>query len=197
MRHASRPTFLEGAGVAAVASLAGGACHAGLSSLYGPDVALRVVVAGLGLAYTVYLVGRAEARVGRIVAIAGWIAAACALWLLAPPFAGYVLAHAGLAWLVRSLYFHASVLTALADLGLVALGAGAAVWSAQRADSVALALWCFFLVQALFASLPAFGAASRGAGAGGRAFAAAPEEDRFRRAHRAAETALSRLRSPL
>lgn len=195
MRLAGRPTFLEGAGVALVASLAGGALYAGLSAVYAPAGALRIVVALGGLAYVVYLIGRAEARVGRIVAIAGWLVAACALWLLAPPFGGYVLAHAGLVWLVRSLWFHASLLAALADLGLVAVGIGAAAWSARRADSVALALWCFFLVQALFASLPALGAAR--ARDGGPEVVRAPDEDRFRRAERAAEAALSRLRSPL
>jgi hypothetical protein len=193
MSRAQRPTFPEGAVVAAVASLAGGACYAGLSSIYAPGAALRVVIAGLALAYVVYLMARADARVGRVVAIAGWAAAACTLWLLEPPFAGYVLAHGALVWLVRSLYFHASVPAAFADLGLVALGAGAAAWATQRSGSVALALWCFFLVQALFAALPAFAGASRAQG--GAPFAA-PEEDRFRRAQRTAEAALSRLHSP-
>jgi len=34
----------------------------------------------------------------------------------------YLLVHLGLIWLIRSLYFYSSVLSALADLGLGGLG---------------------------------------------------------------------------
>jgi hypothetical protein len=149
---------------------------------------LRFVVAGLGLAYVVYLLRRNEERVGRVVATALWLVAALALWIFEPPALLYLAAHLGLVWLVRSLYFHSSLLTALADLGLVALGFAAAVWAASETHSVALSVWTFFLVQALFIAIPARIAATAAA-------ASDIPEDRFQRAHLAAEAALRRMHS--
>ena len=65
----------------------------------------------------------------------------------------------------------------------------AAVWAARQSGSFALSLWCFFLVQALYAAIPA-----RFPGEGGSTADAVPE-DRFQRAHRAAEAALRSLHS--
>jgi len=184
-----RPGFFEGVAVAIIASLAGGACHAALTTLLPAGTSLRFVVAGLGLAYVVYLLSRNEERVGRITTIALWLAAAFALWLVGPPFAAYLAAHLVLLWLVRSLYFHSSLVVALADLGLVALGLAAAIWSATRSHSAALSIWCFFLVQALYVAIPPRIAAR------GEANREPAPEDRFQQAHRAAEAALRRIHS--
>ena len=184
-----RPTFFEGVIVAAVASLAAGACFAALTTVFPSAGVLRLVVAGLGLAYVVYLLRRNDERVGRVVTIAVWLAAALALWIFEPPSLLYLAAHLGLVWLVRSLYFHASLLSALADLGLVALGLAGAVWAANETHSIALSVWTFFLVQALYIAVPPRIAA--------RAEAAVRDlpEDRFQRAHQAAEAALRRMHS--
>ena len=40
------------------------------------------------------------------------------------------------------------------DLGLSALSISAAVWAITHSGSVFLATWCFFLVQALFVTIP-------------------------------------------
>ena len=184
-----RPGFFEGAAVALVASIAGGACYAALTTVFPSGAVFRVVVAALGLAYIVYLLQRNEERVGRVTAIVLWLVAAIALWISGPPSLLYLCAHLGLVWLIRSLYFHSSLISALADLGLVALGLAAAVWAARQSGSFALSLWCFFLVQALYAALPA-----RFPGEGASAGSAVPE-DRFQRAHQAAEAALRSLHS--
>jgi hypothetical protein len=184
-----RPGFLEGAAVALVASIAGGACYAALTAVFPPLAVFRVLVAALGLAYVVYLLRRNEERVGRLTTVTIWLAAAGALWISEPPSLLYLCAHLGLVWLVRSLYFHSSLLAALADLGLVALGLAAAVWAARQSASFALSVWCFFLVQALYAAIPV-----RFPGESGRDGHAVPE-DRFQRAHQAAEAALRGLHS--
>jgi hypothetical protein len=184
-----RPGFFEGAAVALVASLAGGACYSALTSVFPSAAVFRLVVAALGLAYVVYLLRQSEERVGRVTAIVLWLVAAVALWIFGPPSLLYLCAHLGLVWLVRSLYFHSSLLSALADLGLVALGLAAAVWAARQSGSFALSLWCFFLVQALYAAIPA-----RFPGESGPAGVTVPE-DRFQLAHRAAEAALRSLHS--
>jgi hypothetical protein len=183
----TRPAFLEGAAVALVASLAGGAVHAALALVAAPGVVLRIVATALALAYLLYLLRRSNERIGRVMTLALWALATGALWLLDAPPLGFLCAQLGLVWLVRSLYFHAGVLAALADLGLVALGLAAAAWAASRSGSVALSLWCFFLVQACFVAIPA-----RATGRGERSTVA---EDRFARAHGAAEAAVRRLSS--
>lgn len=183
-----RPTFFEGVAVALVASLAAGACYAALVLVFPSAGVVRFVVAGLGLAYVVYLLKRTDERVGRVVAIAAWAIAALALWIFAPPTLLYLAVHLGLLWLVRSLYFHGSLLSALADLGLVALGLAASVWAATQTHSVALSVWTFFLVQALFVAIPPRVAAPEAA-------AHDVPEDPFQRAHRAAEAALRRMQS--
>jgi hypothetical protein len=185
-----RATFLEGVAVAIAASLAAGACYAALTLAFSNAAALRFVVAGLALAYVIYLLGRNEERVGRITVVALWCVCASALWLLAPPFVTYLCAHLSVVWLVRSLYFHSSLLAALADLGLVALGLAAALWSVTRSHSVALSVWCFFLVQALYVAMPARLEAKNATRA------ATLPEDRFQHAHAAAEAALRRFHSP-
>jgi hypothetical protein len=182
-----RPGFFEGALVAATASLAGGACYAALTTLFPAAAVLRLLIASLALAYLVYLLRRSEERVGRISVLVLWLAAAAALWALHAPPLLYLSAHLGLLWLVRSLYFHSSLVAALTDLGLVALGLAAALWASSQTQSIALALWCFFLVQALYVAIPARIA--------GRGDGAALAEDRFQTAHRAAEAALRRLHS--
>ncbi len=101
------------------------------------------------------MIGRSGERVGRLTTIACWLVVAGGAWLFGLPLVGYVLLHIGLAWLVRSLYHYSGLLPALADFGLSVLGAAFAVWAAQRSGSAWLALWCFFLVQAFHALIPA------------------------------------------
>jgi hypothetical protein len=183
-----QPTLLGELGAAFVLSACGAALLAALSPWLGSGVALRALVALLGFAYTLYVIGRSGERVGRITTVACWIAIACGAWVLGLPLVGYVLLHIGLMWLVRALYHYSGLLPALVDLGLSLLGAAFAVWAAQRSGSAWLALWCFFLVQAFHALVPQTlkrrDAAAR-----------EPEVDAFARAHRAAEAAVRRLSS--
>lgn len=184
-----QPTFFEGVGVALAASVVGSAAHTALSVATGSG--LRAVVAGLALGYLVYLLGRTRERVGRLTAVLAWCAAATGLWLAAPPLALYLLLHVGMLWLIRSLFFHASLLAAVADLGLSGLALAAGVWAGVHSGSLLLAIWSFFLVQALFVAIPP-SLPPRRPGA-----AASECEDGFERAHRAAEAAARRLLSAL
>ena len=140
----------------------------------------------LGFAYLLYAVGRSGERVGRVTTVACWVVIASGAWLLGLPLAGYVLVHIGLVWLVRSLYYYAGLLPALADLGVTVLGAAFAVWAAQRSESAWLVLWCFFLVQAFHVLIPASLTRRDQGGLDSR-------DDAFARAHRAAEAAVRRL----
>lgn len=178
-----------GAGLVAALALSacGAAVLAALSPWLGQATALRAVIALLGFAYTVYVVARSGERVGRLTTIVLWLAIAGGAWLVGLPLVGYVLLHVGLVWLVRSLYHYSGLLPALADFGLSLLGAAFAVWAAQRGGSAWLALWCFFLVQAFHVLIPPTLTRRDGAAA------AVATDDRFSRAHRAAEAAVRRL----
>jgi hypothetical protein len=187
---AAKPTASLGAGLVAalVLSACGAALLAALPSFVGSATALRAVVALLGFTYVLYTIGRSGERVGRLTTIACWVLVASGAWLIGLPFAGYVLVHIGLLWLVRSLYYYSGLLPALADLSLSLLGAAFAAWAAQRSASAWLVLWCFFLVQAFHVLIPA-SLTQRGG------VSPAATDDAFARAHRAAEAAVRRLSS--
>ncbi len=183
-----RPTFLEGAAVALGASLASSILFSALSPFIpGPDL-LKLLIAALGLAYTLYLFKRSPERLGQLVTLAGWALSTLTIWLLNPPLMPYLLLHIGLIWLIRSLYFYSSLFASLADLGLGGLGLAAALWAAVNSGSLLLSIWCFFLVQALFSAIPPK-LKKRPA----PATAADATADRFQQAEQAAETALRRL----
>ena len=181
-----RPTILEGVCVALVACVIGGTLYAVLPPLFGWESPLRVLIAGLGLAYVVYLLNRSKARFGKVTVASFWLAGAVALWLVHPPFIVYVLLHAGAIWLVRSFYFYGSLIPAALDLALVGFGLVAAFWAVIETGSMFVALWCFFLCQALFTGIPRILGSKRREPA-----AEAP----FERAHRAGQAALRALSS--
>ncbi len=148
---------------------------------------LRILIAGLGLGYVLYLLKRSGYRIGRLTTLAAWALLAGAIGFVQPALPLYLLVHVGALWLIRSLYFYSSVLAALADLGLNAASVVAAVWALRYTGSVFLGIWCFFLVQALFAAIPP--ALPRNQNIPGE-----PEaEDRFQQAYRVAEAALRHL----
>ncbi len=183
----TRPGFLEGALVALAASLAAGALFAGLSLALPRVPALRWVVALIAFGYLIYLLGRSGAKVGRVSTVLAWTLVSGLALALHLPLPVFVLLQAGMAWLVRSLYFHAGLVAALADLGLTLLGLAAGVWALSQSGSLFLAVWSLMLVQALFGLIPADL---------GRGPAAAQDpDDAFERAHRGAEAALRRLHS--
>ena len=148
------PGFAEGVGVALVGSLFGSAAFAALTWLLAGVGVLRLVVAGLAFGYVIYLMIRSPVRSGRIVVLSSWSIVALSTWLLVPPLGMYVLVHVLLIWLVRSLYFYNSVLPAFLDLLLnglaLILGMGVTIWT----SSLFLGIWTFFLLQALFISIP-------------------------------------------
>jgi hypothetical protein len=149
-----RPSFFHGVIVAAVLGFFASAVVATLVPLVGFGTVIRVVIPTVALAYVLYLFSRSSERLGRATALSFWALLAAATWWIAPPLPLYLLVHVAAIWLLRSLYFYSGVMPALLDLGISALSISAAVWSISRSGSVFLATWCFFLVQALFVTIP-------------------------------------------
>lgn len=180
-----RPTFFHGVVAAVVLAIAASMFVAALLPFVGTAAVARLVVAGLALAYLLYLLRQSGERTGRVVTLTLWSALAVATWWFVPSFALYLLIHGIAIWLIRSLYFYSGVFPALLDLGLSGLGAVFALGTLARTGSVFLAVWCFFLVQALFVAIPATV----------RKSPAPPPaaNDTFERSRRAAEAALKQL----
>lgn len=177
------PGFREGAIVALIIATGGALGQSALVWMLPEGAGTRLLIGLLGLAYLIYLLHRSPQRAGRVTTLALWLVAAGLLWFGWPPVSLYLLGHVGLLWLARSLHFHRGPLGALADLALTALALTAALGALLHTGSLFLALWCLFLVQALFVFVPDRG----GSGIRG------PEEDRFERAHRSAEAAVRQL----
>jgi hypothetical protein len=185
-----QPAFPEGVSVALAASLAGSMLYTAMDAVFPGAPVLRLLIAGISLAYVVYLLGRSPERVGRITAAAAWLLVAGVLWFTQPPLLLYVFAHMGTLWIIRSLYFYSSTLSALADLGLNGLSLAAAIWALTRTGSVFLGIWCFFLMQALFVFIPKNVGRKPGA-----VQASHGCEDRFQHAYHSAEAAVRKLSS--
>ncbi len=182
------PTFMEGAGVAFALSVSAAALFSVLLLFVTGGLALRAVVSGIGFAYVAYLLARSGERVGRVSAVAGWLLLSGATWVMAPPLPLFLALHIGGVWLIRSLYYHAGVLSALVDAALGVLGFAAALWAGIQSNSLFLSVWCFFLVQALFVVIPVDWRRSRSTPR-----SIPSHDDSFEHAHRAAEAAVRRL----
>jgi hypothetical protein len=182
------PGILEGITFAIGASLAGAILATLLPVVLSQYIGTQVLIAALGLGYLLYLLKRSKERVGRVVMVALWSIATLSCLLLDASVPALLLVQAGLIWIVRSLYFHSSVLPALLDLGLVATGLVASTWAILQTGSVTTAIWCFFLTQSLFVLIPGF----VGARDNSSCFNPA-DTDRFQSAHRVALDAVRKL----
>jgi hypothetical protein len=179
----NRPTFLNGVGFAAALAFATAACVALLGLYIGAGLVVLFAIPAVAFAYIVYLLVSSRERTGRLTILAAWLVLAIVTAWLTPPLTVYVAVHLAALWLVRSLYYHASVVPALADLALLGLGIAAFAWALTSTGSVFLATWCFFLVQALFTAIPT-------SITGGCRTAGMTDNSDFERARRSADEAL-------
>lgn len=185
MKH---PSFGEGVAVALAAAVVGSVAYSVLHDLIGFGWASYALISGLGLGYILYLLARSRERVGRFVTLGVWLLGSGTSWFMLEDPALYLVTQAGMIWLIRSLYHQPGPLAAVLDLalGLAALAAG--LWAFVHADSLFLGIWTYFLVQALFVTIPSAKGARRTSRAG-----AGPDSDPFQTAYRSAEGALRKL----
>lgn len=183
-----RATFPEGVLVALAAALGGSIAHTVMPGAVGPDTTIRLIVAGLGLGYALYLLRRSPSRTGRVVTLAAWFSIAVLGWFLIDDRLTHLAVHLGLLWLVRTLHHQSGVLAAVLDLGLNLAALMAGTWAFVHSGSVFLGIWSFFLVQALFVIIPMHFARPQHDGA-----EPSTAPDRFQLAYRSAENALREL----
>ncbi len=149
-----RPSFLNGACAAGCLALAASIALAVALPAAGSLPLYQFMVPALGLAYILYQMAHSDERTGRITTLSFWTLFAVTAWFAGPPPALYTLLHVGALWLIRSLYFYSSFVTSLLDLGLQLVALAAAVWAYSHTGSAFLAVWCFFLAQAMFGWIP-------------------------------------------
>lgn len=186
MRPMKKTTFWQGVVVALLLALIGSFSLAALPLFMTTATAWKLVVTALALGYALYLLQRSGERTGRIVVPSIFLLISL-VGFGTLPTGLFVLLQVALIWLVRVLYHHQRLLSALTDLALSALACAAAVW-ALATGSHFLTLWCFFLVQALFVWIPQVTAADNG----GADTTTAGDAD-FEASRRLADAALRRL----
>jgi hypothetical protein len=181
-----RPGFWREAGVALLLSVGGAVGFHVATLVMGNASALRLLVLGAGLAYALALLATVPGRSGRLFAVVALIVADVGLIAFDPALVSWVFVQTFALWLLRCCYFHEGPLAALFDAALCAGAFAAAAVGALHNHSLFLALWAYFLVQALFVLIP------QTLGSSPPAMAADPAS-RFDQAERTAEAALRRL----
>lgn len=146
------PSILNGIIVAALITLAAGVSSLLFGAFIRDSSLFTLLLSFSTCVYLIYLLKYSEAQIGRVMVMSTWAVITLGSGLLTIPFIEQVLIQAGLIWLVRSLYFHDSLWTALLDFGLILAGLAASTWAMMNTGSLAIALWSFFLLQSLFTS---------------------------------------------
>ena len=183
-----QPTFFEGVIVAVAASVFGSAGALVLAPLFGRGDMAYMLICAISFAYLLYLLARSRERVGRITIVVLWLAITGIAGFSGLPLVFLGVMQLGFIWLIRSMYFYASVLSALLDLGLTLLSVITAFWAATHTGSVFLSIWTFFLLQALFVVIPRQMRSTHN-----KNTLPLQQEDPFLHAYRSAEAAIRKL----
>jgi hypothetical protein len=191
MKTLAQTSFLREIGIGLLLSIVAATATSVMLPLMGSQTALRAVIAAAAFVSVCLSLGRAQEKTGRFVLLALCLCVTAAGWLSGVGLAGYVAMHVAVLWLTRSLYAHSTVTEAAIDLGLTIVSIGFAAWAAVRTDSLLLACWSFFLVQALHVYIRRF--ASRLLPAAGPAQGDDDSNRRFSDASRVADEALRRI----
>lgn len=178
-------TFPEGVILALASSVIGVVSYTALVPIVDGEMAICLTVACLSLGYIIYLLKRSRERIGLFSTVVIWVLLTIVMFLFIPSPLLFLTIQLGLVWVIRCLYFYASVISALADLVLVGFSLMAAVWAAYQTESLFLSIWCCLLVNALFVFIPV----------DMQQHVAEPMPvypDRFQQAYQVAESALKR-----
>jgi hypothetical protein len=163
-----------------------------LTLVLGPSMAGKVAIIAMAYAYIVYLLAQSGRTVGRTTLAVLSLLALLASGALAARWTTVVLVAVVLIWGIRACTYSRSLVAWLLHGGLCLLGLGAALSAYTHSGSIGLAVWSFFLLQALFVCVPprlAQRPAAEEWVTGSQAV------DDFVQAHQAAQKALGRLRT--
>lgn len=150
----SKPTLSEGVILALLASIVSVIIFMGMISFFSAGIVFRMLISVLGLIYILYLFSRHSEKTGKMTVIAGWLAISTLIPVFSNSILLFVSLHISMIWIVRSLYFYNSLWSSALDLALNCFALLAGIFTWQHTSSLLLALWCFFLIQAMFVFIP-------------------------------------------
>jgi len=179
------PGILKGILVAVIASLAAAFLNNILPFIFSSFTSNSLIILTLSLGYLLFLLRYAETKRGRIIVMLTWLALNLGGQLTGISIIELILLQLSFIWVVRSLYFHASIFAAMLDLALIVMASGAAAWTFSQTGSPPAAVWSFFLCQSLFGSIPQFSHRANSK--------KHDNNDRFQSAHRIAQAAVRKL----
>ena len=182
----NRPGFIEGVIVAIIFSLIVATVFTVMSAFFPTRWLLQAMITGSSFMYVLYLLYRSEEKRGRVAVASLWLVYALSVWVFAPSTLIILFAHVGAIWLVRTLFYHNSLLIASFDFGLITLSVFVSIWTLMHTHSLLLTTWVFFLLQAVFSILPEQIQARA-------AQASCVKDDEFERAYAVAEAAVRQL----
>lgn len=185
-------SLIQGILTAFVLSLGSLPLSLGLTVL-GWRTANQVLVAILAGIYIAYIIAQCTSRVGGVTLGVLSLAALSGVCFWGAPTSLVLLLAVGLIWFVRALLNYSSLISALLDGLLCALSLGGAVGTLILSGHHILAVWFFFLVQALWVFIPR--RLKRATAWDASVVTGIKEDgsDTFSRAHRAAEAAIRAL----
>ena len=183
-----KATFMEGVGLALIASVVVASLFTVMSSMFIGGSLFNLLVAALSFVYVLYLLMRSKERVGRVSVTVIWFAITLTSLLFVSSIMLYLAIQLIMIWLIRSLYFYNSVFSALLDLAMTVMSLVVAMWALSISGSLFLTFWSFFLVQALFVYIPKNFSRQKESG-----FSDQFKDDKFEYAYHAAEIAVGKL----
>ena len=119
-----------------------------------PVLAPKFTLALITIGYLFYLIKQSGEKTGRIVTGGIAIGVSILTLTISMSLIEFILIQLGLIWIVRSLYLRARPIPALIDGLLIVAGILLASWGILQTQSLAIAVWCFYLTQALFIDWP-------------------------------------------
>jgi hypothetical protein len=198
------PSLLYGIGVAGALSVLSLCFGAVLTLIFFGALGINVLIGSLALLYIFNVLRTSRVKTGQ--SFLGLLSiGVLGLGALLFPPGLYLLFSVAMLWLMRSLYSYSSLISALLDSMLCVLSLGAGLWGYAASGSIAAAVWCFFLLQALYVLIPHGGFGVESLNSESTDFECPPRSNRqqkasdqraiarFVRAHSAAEEALRQM----
>lgn len=142
-------SFIRGAVVAFVLSLAASVIFFSASMFYLQEPSIQITTTLVSFVYILYLLSQTNVSFGKVSSITLYLLAATAVLVWSPSLLVFTLFHLTCIWLVRTVYHHTSFLMALADLSFTAIGFTAAIGAVLQTGSVFMSFWSFLLAQAM------------------------------------------------
>lgn len=145
--------FVEGVFIALLMSVLAALGYSALVWVLGALLSAKFMICALSLIYMLYVFKRTSRSFARL-AVLGWGVVVFILLIADASLNAWLISQLVLIWLARSCAHYPSPLPAVMDLALVVLGCALCVAVFWQTAWVGLAVWTFFLTQALFCFIP-------------------------------------------